>query len=95
MFLDNVFLKILVSPNSTYAHKRMALQVLCKLCQDPQTVVEIFLNYDCELGHSNIFQGALAHTQTCMGCGSRRTQRHHLGAGEGRPWQNPEALDER
>lgn len=56
VFLDNIFLKILATSNSTYAHKKMALKVVSKLCQDPQTLVEIFLNYDCELGSFNIFQ---------------------------------------
>jgi hypothetical protein len=48
IFLDCVFLRILRSNNSTFAHKHMALKVVSNLCQDPQTIVDVFVNYDCE-----------------------------------------------
>lgn len=63
VFLDNVYLKILASPNSTYAHKKVALKVIKKLCSDAQTIVELFLNYDCEMGNFNIFQTIVSHLE--------------------------------
>lgn len=56
MFLENIFLKIIKSPHSTYAHKKMALKVIHKLCSDSHTIVEVFLNYDCDMDSSGIFQ---------------------------------------
>jgi len=61
VFIDTVFLKILASPNSSQEHKLMALQVLRDLCSEPQTLVELFLNFDC--GHSSFdtFQHTVSH----------------------------------
>ncbi len=56
MFLDNIFLRVAENPNSTFGHKMMILQVFSKLAQDPQTIVDIFLNYDCDDKAVPIFQ---------------------------------------
>ena len=56
VFLDNIFLRVAENPNSTFGHKMMILQVFSKLAQDPQTIVDIFLNYDCDDKAVPIFQ---------------------------------------
>lgn len=56
VFLDTIYLKILASSNSTYEHKVMAMEVFSKICQDPQTLVGMFLNYDCDMENFNVFQ---------------------------------------
>merc|ERR1712038_1177896 len=65
VIVDSIFLKILASPNSTYEHKMMSLTVIKKLCVTDEsilmndmapTIVDIFLNYDCETDDFNIFQ---------------------------------------
>ncbi len=38
----------------------MILQVFSKLAQDPQTIVDIFLNYDCDANPIPIFQHLVA-----------------------------------
>lgn len=34
--------------NSTLKQKAVILEMLFHLCQDPQALVEIYLNYDCD-----------------------------------------------
>lgn len=34
--------------NSTVRQKSILLATLCKLCEDPQTLVDIYINYDCD-----------------------------------------------
>mmetsp|Transcript_25861 Transcript_25861/g.43279 ORF Transcript_25861/g.43279 Transcript_25861/m.43279 type:complete len:1714 (+) Transcript_25861:76-5217(+) len=56
VFFTNIFLKILESANMAIHQKQMVLNVLYKLCQDPQTIVDLFLNYDCDLEALDIFE---------------------------------------
>ncbi len=57
VFLDSIFLKIIDSPHSSFAHKETALVIFSKFCTDHQLVLEIFLNYDCDSNHTtNLFQ---------------------------------------
>jgi Sec7-like guanine-nucleotide exchange factor len=64
VFLEGIYLKMLSTENSTYAHKVMALTMFKCLCEDPQTIVDIFVNYDCDLEEANIFQLAVAQLET-------------------------------
>lgn len=59
IFFTNVFLRILESPNSTYQHKLLVMQVVHRICQDPQTLVDLFVNYDCDLDSTNIYESIL------------------------------------
>jgi len=56
VFISNIFLRLLESENSSFDHKILVLEVFYNLCQDPQTLVEIFLNYDCDLGATSMFK---------------------------------------
>jgi len=56
VFITDVFLKILESQNSSFDHKQLVLEALRCVCQDVHTLVEIFLNYDCDLESINLFQ---------------------------------------
>ena len=56
IFISNIFLKILESENTTFDHKMSVLQVLYSLAQDPIALVEIFVNYDCDFGATNMFK---------------------------------------
>jgi len=56
VFIEQIFLKILESGNSTFTHKNIVLQVFYKLCTDASTALELFLNFDCDLDEKNIFQ---------------------------------------
>ena len=64
VFFTKIFLPILASANSTANQKLLVLQVLLKICKLPQTLVGIFVNYDCDIGSSNIFERYVAHPPT-------------------------------
>jgi len=49
VILNNIFLNMLSSPMSSYMQKSMAVMILLELCKDPQTIVELFLNFDCDI----------------------------------------------
>ena len=55
VFFTTIFLRILESPNSTFYQKIMVIQLLHNMCKDPQTMVDIYVNYDCDLKHIDIF----------------------------------------
>jgi len=56
VFIEQIFLRILQSGNSTYQHKHRVLQVFNKLCTDAATALELFLNFDCDVDEKNIFE---------------------------------------
>ncbi|KAJ9474522.1 Protein transport protein SEC7 [Pseudozyma hubeiensis] len=48
VLLNEIFLPILEMRTSTARQKSILLGVMIRLCQDPQALVEIYLNYDCD-----------------------------------------------
>ncbi|CAM9865499.1 unnamed protein product, partial [Chrysoparadoxa australica] len=48
VFITKIFLRILESENTTHDHKALVLDVVCTICESPQMLAEIFLNYDCD-----------------------------------------------
>lgn len=48
LFLTENFLPILTMRHSTSYQKSVLLTILMRMCHDPQTLVEIYLNYDCD-----------------------------------------------
>lgn len=48
VLLNEIFLPILEMRSSTPAQKNTLLTVLMRVCRDPQALVEIYLNYDCD-----------------------------------------------
>ena len=61
VFFTSIFLRILESPNSTFYQKTMVVQLLLTICRDPQTVLDIYVNYDCDLKQADIFAKMLSH----------------------------------
>jgi len=61
VFFTSIFLRILESANSTFYQKTMVLQLLHSICRDPQTVLDIYVNYDCDLKQVDIFAKMLSH----------------------------------
>jgi len=57
--LDNIFLKIGASGNSSFNQRVLVLEVLCKICQDSESIIDIFLNYDCDNSSSNIYENTV------------------------------------
>mmetsp|Transcript_37723 Transcript_37723/g.69804 ORF Transcript_37723/g.69804 Transcript_37723/m.69804 type:complete len:1802 (-) Transcript_37723:138-5543(-) len=56
VFIEQIFLRILESGNSTFHHKTHVLQVFYRLCTDASTALELFLNFDCDVDEKNIFE---------------------------------------
>ncbi|KAF8165376.1 hypothetical protein B0H34DRAFT_793771 [Crassisporium funariophilum] len=48
VLLHEIFIPILEMRTSTLKQKAVILAMLSRLCQDPQALVEIYLNYDCD-----------------------------------------------
>ncbi|KAI9230359.1 MAG: Sec7-domain-containing protein [Piptocephalis tieghemiana] len=48
VFFKEIFLPILEMKNSSLASRKALLGILSKMCKDPQLLVEIYLNYDCD-----------------------------------------------
>lgn len=55
VFVANIFLKVLESPNSSFEQKAIMLEALRALCSDPGLLTQIFLNYDCDEDASNLY----------------------------------------
>lgn len=55
VFFKEIFLNILETVSSSFEHKWMVIQALTRICADAQSVVDIYVNYDCDLSSENIF----------------------------------------
>lgn len=56
VFITGIFLRILESENSSVDHKLRVLEVFHMICRDPSALVEIFINYDCDLEAIDLFR---------------------------------------
>ncbi|KAJ1123190.1 hypothetical protein NDU88_001663, partial [Pleurodeles waltl] len=56
VFFKEIFLNILETSTSSFEHKWMVIQTLTRICADAQCVVDIYINYDCDLNAANIFE---------------------------------------
>uniref|UniRef100_A0A7S1YBP5 SEC7 domain-containing protein n=1 Tax=Grammatophora oceanica TaxID=210454 RepID=A0A7S1YBP5_9STRA len=54
-FVTNVFFVILDSTHSSPEHKSLVVILFEEICSDPETLAEIFLNYDCDLSAVDLF----------------------------------------
>ena len=53
IFFKEIFLNILETPSSSFQHKWLVIQALTRICDDAQSVVDIYVNYDCDLGNDS------------------------------------------
>ncbi|KAI0232805.1 Brefeldin A-inhibited guanine nucleotide-exchange protein 1 [Lamellibrachia satsuma] len=60
VFFKEIFLYILETPSSSFEHKWMVIQALTRICADAQCVVDIYVNYDCDLSLANIYERLVA-----------------------------------
>ena len=56
VFIREIFLTILESSMSSFDHKWLVIRALKVICSEPQNVVDIYLNYDCDLSSANVFE---------------------------------------
>ena len=67
--LDSIYLPYITASSATFEQRYIALTVVGKICADPATLVELFLNYDCTLSptlhaHSAASRTARGHALT-------------------------------
>ena len=56
VIIEEIFLKLLGSSNSLYHHKMSTLQLFNRIFQNPNVVIELFLNYDCDKKSKSILK---------------------------------------
>ncbi|CAN0474041.1 unnamed protein product, partial [Laminaria digitata] len=56
VFITSIFLRILESEHSAFEHKMLVLEAISGLCRDPLALVEMFVNYDCDLQAIDLFK---------------------------------------
>lgn len=56
VFFKDIFLYILENQSSSFGHKWIIIQIMTRICSDAQCVVDLYLNYDCEMNSANIFE---------------------------------------
>lgn len=56
VFFKEIIIHIVESPSSSFDRKWMVLDALISMCSDAQCIVDIFVNYDCDLQSTNIFE---------------------------------------
>lgn len=54
VFIETIFLKLLDSSNSSYNHKNHILWVFDKISQNTSMLLEIFVNYDCDMSQKDL-----------------------------------------
>mmetsp|Transcript_9258 Transcript_9258/g.19271 ORF Transcript_9258/g.19271 Transcript_9258/m.19271 type:complete len:2226 (+) Transcript_9258:141-6818(+) len=61
VFVANIFLRVLESPNSPFEQKVLVLEALRALCADPLMLTQLFLNYDCDFDAVNLYKDIVHH----------------------------------
>ena len=56
MLIEEIFLKVLNSGNSGYHHKYLILRVFDKIAKNTKHLLEIFVNYDCDVESKDILE---------------------------------------
>jgi brefeldin A-inhibited guanine nucleotide-exchange protein len=56
VLFNEIYLRILGSPNSTYQQKAMVLHGLTKMCGNYNYLLDLFVNYDCDLSMESIYE---------------------------------------
>lgn len=56
VFFEKIFLNILEASTSSFEHKWMVIQALTRICGDAQSVVDIYVNYDCDFKAANLLE---------------------------------------
>ena len=56
VFFKEIFLSIIESSSSSFIHRALVLEALARICADAQSVVDLYVNYDCDINGANIFE---------------------------------------
>ncbi|CAF0723278.1 unnamed protein product [Brachionus calyciflorus] len=55
VFFREIIIFLLETPTSSFEHKWLVIQALTHVCANAQCVVDLYINYDCDLQSTNIF----------------------------------------
>lgn len=55
VFFREIIIFLLETPTSSFEHKWLVIQSLTHICANAQCVVDLYVNYDCDLQSTNIF----------------------------------------
>jgi Guanine nucleotide exchange factor in Golgi transport N-terminal/Sec7 domain/Dimerisation and cyclophilin-binding domain of Mon2 len=77
-FVTNVFFVILDSQHSPAEHKSIVVRTFQEICSDPNTLAEIFLNYDCDLSAVDLFHRIVQTLSRLSRSGLQPTPRSSL-----------------
>ena len=56
IFFKEICLNILEATTSSFDQKWLVIEGISKICNDAQMVIDIYVNYDCDLAAANIFE---------------------------------------
>ena len=56
VFIINIFLVILNSTNSAMRHKEMVIEAFNEINKDPDFMIELFINYDCDINSRSMYE---------------------------------------
>ncbi|CAG8691174.1 2151_t:CDS:2, partial [Cetraspora pellucida] len=56
VLFNEIYLRFLDMSNATHLQKHLVLQGLMKICQKPQILLDIYLNYDCDIAMVSVFE---------------------------------------
>jgi len=56
VFIEDIFLRMLESGNSSFNHRLLALQVFNKICSEEKSLLEFYVNYDCNINSTNLVE---------------------------------------
>lgn len=56
MFFTSVHLKIAVSASASYEQRELVLESLLEFCREPELMIEVYENYDCDVRCTNLFE---------------------------------------
>ena len=56
VFFNEIIFNILDSQTSSYEHKWIVLHTLTKICSDSQLILDLYINYDCDLAYVNVYE---------------------------------------
>ena len=65
---SGVFVRAIESRQVNYTHREAALEVLLEFCRDPCFMAQLYVNFDCDLYCSNLFE-TMAKLLAEVACG--------------------------
>ncbi|CCA66641.1 probable SEC7-component of non-clathrin vesicle coat [Serendipita indica DSM 11827] len=101
VLFNEIFIPILEMRTSSVQQKIVLVNMIQRLCQDPQALVEIYLNYDCDLNAvENIYERLMsiiskqstAHYGPTLSKGSARSAQSPTDPGSAKPTSSQHTL---